>query len=352
MQALVFDLGGTHLRCGVVALSGALTHVVKSRIRSARDGASSDAVWSGVRSTLLGFVQQHGHLVSKDSPLILAFPGPVLANRRIVSAPTLTRTSVAFPDLAFELEALAQRPVYLLNDVSAAAWYFAANSTADRFMVVTVSSGIGSKVFDRQHAALVLDEPAFSGEIGHFVVDDRLDAAICECGGLGHLAAVASGRGVEQAARCRATLDPAAFRSSRLHSQWNGQELENETHIVPAALAGDRWTLDVIRSCTRPLSRTLLAVHMALGLQRIFLIGGFAQALGPVYRDIVRSQMLDMSQYAVAERTIDSLVHLVDAHEEVCLAGCASFLRRLSMGGTLAPSNAISSTRAQPCGLL
>ena len=351
MQAFVFDLGGTHLRCGVVAPSGALTHIIKLRMLSVGDGACTATVWSGFRSAVVSYVQRHRHLVSKDSPLIIAFPGPVLSNRWIVSAPTLTGASDSLPDLAVELEALAQRTVYLLNDVSAAAWHFAESGTANRFMVVTVSSGIGSKVFDRQHSALVLDEPGYCGEIGRFVVDDRFDAAMCECGGLGHLAAIASGRGVEQAARRRATLEPAEFRHSRLYSEGNGRALENEKHIVPAALAGDRWSLDVIRACTRPLSRTLLTVHMALGLQRIFLIGGFAQALGSLYLDMVRSQMFEMSRYAGAERSIDSLVHVVDASEEVCLAGCASFMRRLPMQMTHARANAISSGEAQPNGV-
>ena len=118
--------------------------------------------------------------------------------------------------------ARAHRPPRLsLNDVSAAAWYLSSRTRARRFLVVTVSSGIGSKLFDRDHPAGVIDDPPYAGEIGHVVVDPGDDAPLCGCGGRGHLGAISSGRGTERLARER-----AAFPT-----------LTNEEHLAPPPVA-------------------------------------------------------------------------------------------------------------------
>ncbi len=268
-------------------------------------------------------------------PIVVSFPGPVAGNRHILHAPTVCGTNTDFLDLAARLEQETGRAVHLLNDVSAAAWCLGSRTEVDRFMVVTISSGIGSKVFDRQHAARVLDEPAYAGEIGHLVVDDSPDAPVCDCGGRGHLGAIASGRGVERTARRRAGKDAAGFARSYVHTCRGGlpESLTNEQHLVPAMLAGDAWALAVLRDCTRPLARALLCSTMAMGLERVFIIGGFAQALGAMYLDLLAGLVAELSQYYMLRDRIDSLIFPGYTCGEPCLLGCGAFLEHLSQNG-------------------
>lgn len=116
--------------------------------------------------------------------------------------------------MAGELERVTRRPVVMLNDLSAAAWHLAESTPLNRFLVVTVSSGIGSKIFGRCHPLGVIDDLPYAGEIGHVVVDESSDTLVCDCGGRGHLGAIASGRGIERSARRQAALFPAAFERS------------------------------------------------------------------------------------------------------------------------------------------
>lgn len=231
------------------------------------------------------------------------------------------------PDIACEIEGRTGRSVYLLNDVSAAAWYLSRHVDADRFIVVTVSSGIGSKIYDRYHRMGVLDQPEYSGEIGHFVVDSGSNAPCCDCGSKGHLGAIASGRGIEKRVRARAREDEHGFRNSLLFSMCHcADKLVNEDHIVPAAVAGDQWVMNIIRNSTLPLSRTLTAVLFAMGLQRIVLLGGFAEALGGVYKDIVCEQMDTLGQYVVMSSRSASLVQIGAGAGMACLQGCGTFM--------------------------
>jgi glucokinase len=194
-------------------------------------------------------------------------------------------------------------------------------------MVVTVSSGIGSKIYDRKHSDRVLDSPAWAGEIGHVVVDDSPAAPVCDCGAAGHLGAIASGRGVERYARRAAAAHPAAFDASALASRFGATagELTNEAHLVPAALAGDPWTLMIVRKATQPLARLLVHTAVATGLDQIIIIGGFALALGDVYRGLLRTEMARYSRYPLVDTALDTMLELGNFADEACLLGAVTF---------------------------
>ena len=330
MRALAFDLGGTHLR-GAVLCDGALHHPMTQRIQSGVQIAAQSDIWETILSEMADFARERATLLEPSDPIVISFPGPIAGGRRILHAPTVCGAQTAFVDLAAELEARTGRTVHLINDISAAAWHLGKRTPVDRFMVVTISSGIGSKIFDRRHADRVLDQPVYAGEIGHMVVDDCPNALVCDCGGRGHLGAIASGRGVERTARLRAREAPDLFVTSYVCRELGGSPstLTNEEHIVPAALAGDVWTLNVVRACTRPLARTLLASAMAMGLERVFVIGGFAQALGEVYFDTLCELMVEMSRYDVVREIIPRIVVPGYLYGEPCLSGCGAFLEAM-----------------------
>lgn len=157
---------------------------------------------------------------------------------------------------------------------------------------------------------------------------------MCDCGGRGHLGAIASARGIERVARQRALNDPDGFSRSICSSLLGAipQTLNNEQHIVPAVLADDAWICDIVRQCSRPLARSLLTVAMAVGLEKIFVIGGFANAPGPAYLCILRTLVAELSRYEVARECLDDLFQGMCVDHETCLEGCAAFLRGNRIG--------------------
>jgi C7-cyclitol 7-kinase len=315
MPALVFDLGGTHLRSGVATRDG-VSKVSMQRVASFMDGLSPGDIAQRIESQIMDYTEAAGSEVHRDDPIVLAFPGPIAKRQFAVAAPTLYGDSTErLPDIAGNLRRNTGRAVHLLNDVSAAAWALSLRTSASRFMVVTVSSGIGSKIFDRGNAMPVLDEPAFSGEIGHFVVDATSTAPRCDCGGLGHLGAIASGRGVERMARAMRRND----------------SLTNATDIVPAIRNRQPWAIDLLKLSAQPLARTLVAVTMAIGLEKIFVIGGFAQAVGPAYGALLSELVIADSRYPVVNSTFDNLIELVAADDSLALAGAAHYATTLGL---------------------
>jgi glucokinase len=329
MDALLFDLGGTFLRAGIAGCDGRVAQHARTRIRSIANGFNAEVIWPQVLASIIAYASEHAADVSSSAPVVLSFPGPVTAGGRALQAPTVAGGSAAVFDLASAVRQETGRRVFLLNDISAAAWRIAESRPERRFLVVTVSSGIGAKIFDRCHAAGVLDQPPYAGEIGHVVVDESESAPVCDCGGRGHLGAIASGRGIERQARIRAARDESAFLSSKVSCEFGAtpETLNNEQHLVPAILAGDQWATQLVTEFTRPLARSLLIITMAAGLERVFIIGGFAQALGSLYLAILRAMANEYSRYDVMLNHLDSLFELAPKEDEVSLEGCAAFLR-------------------------
>jgi predicted NBD/HSP70 family sugar kinase len=331
MPAVVFDLGGTHLRCALADDLGAIDRIEKKRIQSFIYGHRPDAIWQEVISSIIRFESGVKRDIPGNAPIVLSFPGPIAHPSRILSAPTVVGEGTSIPDLASELTELTGRPVHILNDISAAAWYISEDIEDSRFMVVTVSSGIGSKIFDRSSSRKILDDVPYAGEIGHVVVDGTSNAIMCDCGGRGHLGAIASGRGIERFARRMAEEDARGFTGSACVLKFgaSANTLTNEDHLVPSAVLRDPWALDVIRTCSRPLAKMLLSVVQAAGLEKVVIIGGFALALGEIYLDIIRTELVEACDYHVMADYVEGIVAMGNVEDEAPLKGAAIYARSL-----------------------
>jgi len=326
-SAIVFDLGGTHLRCASL-IQNELVNFTRKRIRSFHHGISSAAIWEEIFSTIVDYAMGSSNVVGKVAPLAVSFPGALHEDGRIVNAPTVAGSDEGLPDVPVELARRTGREVYVLNDVSAAALYLARQCPWDRFMVVTVSSGIGSKICYRNATGLhVLDNGAYSGEIGHLTVDNSENAPICDCGRKGHLGAIASGRGIERWARQQAISDPKGFSQSFCCTRFgaSSDNITNEQHFVPAVCAGDPWALDILRQASQPLSQVLATAIFAAGLQGILFIGGFALSIGSAYLDLLYGLIQRHCNYSALTFS-RTMLQFGSMSEEACLRGAAEYV--------------------------
>lgn len=334
MPAVIYDLGGTCLRCAISDDSGRiLAHSLeKKRLDLFQNHRPLGQVWQEIISSMANFEAKIRPQIPQAAPVILSFPGPIKHPSQILSAPTVVGETTLLPDLASELHRLIRRPIHIINDISAAAWYFSRILLVNRFLVVTISSGIGSKVFDRDHPKGVLDDIPYAGEIGHATVDQSPQPMICDCGGRGHLGAISSGRAIERSARRLALEEPEIFAHSACVVKFAARPdtLTNEQHLVPAARLRDPWALQVIKECTYPLAKTLLTVALAIGVEKVVVIGGFALTLGEVYLEILQTALKEICDYQIMTDYLDDLVMMGDFNEEACLEGAGVYAKQLS----------------------
>lgn len=267
---LVFDIGGTTLR-GALYDPGADVLLAAARRPTRSRWASPTTSSAVLREALVDDLRAIGdRLLPRPATVSIGFPGPVDARGNVLAAPTIFGSSQEPGVLRSSLEAAwPSAEVLVINDVTAAG-YGIARGAHDDFCVVTVSSGVGCKVF--LDGRPIIGRSGRGGELGHLRVDPSSDANICECGGRGHLGGMASGRGALAIARRRIGEGGASLTCEQL---------------VLAFHRDDAVATSVITEAAGALGMAFAALHTAVGLERFVLTGGFAAALGDRFRRLV-----------------------------------------------------------------
>jgi glucokinase len=280
---LVFEVGGTTVRAGRFDPVG--RRLVQRMHRPTPNHLMGTGGTGELWDRLLDLMGELGRELFPDSGpdgVAVAYPGPVDRHECVLAAPTVLGQGGA---TRFPLgEACRARwpgaRVAVTNDLSAIGYRYVDLGARD-FGVVTVGSGVGHKIF--LDGRPLVGPRGWGGEIGHLRVDHGPDAAPCECGGQGHVGAVASGRGTVSAIQRLARVDGRGFRASALG---DAGAIDGEA-VAAAFRGGDRWVREAVRVSAAYLGQALAALHLAVGVDRIIVVGGFALALGEPYRAMV-----------------------------------------------------------------
>jgi predicted NBD/HSP70 family sugar kinase len=280
---LVIELGGSNLRA---ALFDPDSHTLSRRIRRPVPNRFEGTTAADLHHAVLDAVRAAGVDILGDrrpAVVAVAYPGPVDDRGWALAAPTILGGdggAVPLRDACREMWPGAR--VEVMNDLTAAGYRYVDLGLRD-FCVLTVGSGIGHKVFLGGRPQL--GEGFRGGEIGHLRVDPDPSAPVCDCGARGHVGGIASGRGTVRLARAAAAQDPIGYRTSRLFALAGPDPTGIEAATLAEAFASaDPWVRDVVSRAVSHLGTALAAIHLAVGVERFVIVGGFALALGEDYR--------------------------------------------------------------------
>ncbi|MFJ8587270.1 ROK family protein [Streptomyces sp. NPDC093595] len=322
----VADVGGTTLRTGRYdAGAGTLADVR----RTPTDGI---AVHPGAPVPVLQrqVAEQLGRLAAEavarhgSSALAVAFAGPVTADGRVVTAPTIWGGRGAPLPLRDLLEERLNVPVVVVNDLTAAVWRHVRGPDEPPFCLITVSSGIGSKVY--RAGEVLLDAEGHGGELGHWRCDPSPRAAPCDCGGRGHLGGIASGRGVLAAARRAAAADPGGYARSALAELAPDPARLGNPALAAAIRAHDPFATAVLRGGLTHLASAITSVFTSIGVRRYVLMGGFALAVGPRYAELLTEELRRLGCFGLTPEEIGRMVVLGAADDDHGLIGAGRLL--------------------------
>jgi predicted NBD/HSP70 family sugar kinase len=329
---LVLDIGGTSLRIGWFdPASGALSGVRRHAVVNFHQMAGAPV--AQVQQAVLAQLQQlcGSMLAAAARPVAavaIAFAGPVAADGMVMDAPTIWGGRGAPLALGALLSGRLGLPVHVLNDVSAAGWRYAA-AVGEPFCLITVSSGVGNKV--HYDGATLVNRFGYGGEIGHLRVDFAPDAPLCDCGARGHLGALASGRGAVEVARRFALAEPQAFGASLLGRLCAHGAHAISAHAIAAAVAErDPFAERCVRHGIVFMARTVAGVYAAIGVRRYLFMGGFAQALGQRYLDILAEELRQVGMFGVAPEDVAGLLRMAELDDDHGLIGAGRYLQRLA----------------------
>jgi glucokinase len=195
---LAVDVGGTTTAAGVVTSAG---DVVYERQRATHANGAGTA-----RQTIEGLIEALRADAGDAACAGIGVGVPAVVD---VEAGVIGDEAHNVPELAGLplARVLAERfgmPAFVDNDVNAltlAEWRFGAGRGARSLVVLAPGTGFGSGII--VDGRMVRGARGFAAELGHVPV--KFDGPACWCGGRGCLALYASGRGIAEAARERAT---------------------------------------------------------------------------------------------------------------------------------------------------
>jgi glucokinase len=332
---LVFDLGGTWFRWGLYTPQQGLFGC--QRVPAINYLAHPGLSASDLQRALVNFIAERARELRRSSGYELraasiSLGAPVNAHDGMVlgSGPLWGQTAKPFHLRAELRNALPDLECCILNDLAALlAPYMDDQGDYRKTMLVTVSSGIGSRLYDHRSQRIPYDrQHGIQGEIGHLVasfeIDGKLIERCCECGGVNHLNAFCSGRGIALTLRelpvlssCYAAIvqdPPQAWRQSE--DEYRLQAFKSQ--LEQGNPAADR----LLGECVVPLARMVTAA-LALDpeIDRVVMTGGVIDGLGSSYRAAFERTLTDEGLYQITERDPHYLRRRIHWQSSVDFAG-------------------------------
>jgi predicted NBD/HSP70 family sugar kinase len=319
-DAIVIDIGGTFLRYAIYR-DGELLDL--NRTKSPNFIHYPDANLGQLQSVFIDTIEQVIHQTNENgytcSQVGISFPGPVL-DGRVLGAPTMWGEMHDSFEL---LNALAIRlpnhTFTILNDITAAGWRYL-NKTDGNFCIITISSGVGNKVFWNKE--VLLGKGALGGEIGHSYYGGEFSDVPCDCGQNGHLGAISSGRGIEKIVSIIKKKYPEAF----LQSMLNNTNKVTTHEIVEALRHNDEFSILLLEESIKPLAKSINSIVCSIGIQKFILIGGFALAVGPLYIDTLVKALREIGLFGIHTDDIETMVELGENDDNHCLLGMGHYM--------------------------
>lgn len=325
----VLDVGGTSVRSALLdgddRLRALETHAAPSRFLLAEESMD------GLHARLVELLAREARRIAEHADVRLAAVslGAAVDHRSglVVGSGPLwgAGATLGFDISAALAQAVPELRWTVANDLTANAVALAArpeNRHLRRLVAVAVGTGLGMRTIEvRSGRVATSRDSGMQGEIGHlpvpFSLGGREIPLACDCGGPGHLAAYASGRGLNRLLRLLAEEGaPWLAGAAPLMEQFKHGFASEEPGAV-----------ELLDAITRPLALTLLSVlTIDADVERIFLSGGVPFAFGDRYLDSLVGQMEAIGLYG-RPGSLAGKVRITEPDGEIGLHGAGQLAR-------------------------
>lgn len=284
MVSIGVDLGGTHLRVGVVDKDGRILKKVEGST-SVQDG--KDKVIERLIEIIRTFLEEAKSESLDIIAIGLGAPGIINIKKGIMAvAPNLPDwVDVPLRDIIGENTGI---PVVLDNDANAWAfgekWIGAGRDFQD-FILITLGTGMGGGIIHKGDIFHGAD--GMAGEIGHMTVNP--DGPVCGCGNNGCLQVYASAKGIVE--RTIGAIEAGAETKLRELTEGNFYRISSDM-VYEAAKEGDSFARDIMREMGRYLGIGMANLINIFNPEAIIIGGGVSEAwdlfIEPAKKEIQR----------------------------------------------------------------
>jgi glucokinase len=304
------DVGGTSISAGIVTREGRV--VAQERTPTHRDGpGSAIETIIGLITRLRASAEASGASVAGIG---VGVPGPVNTvtgriGEHVPHVPELVRQP-----LAAMLTDRFGLPAFVDNDCNALAlgeWMFGAGRGSRSMVLLAPGTGFGAGIV--LEGRLLRGEGGFGGELGHTPV--KFDGPPCWCGGRGCLALYASGRGITDAARARA--------SEALLAMAGGNAAGITAALVfRAAAAGEAVAAAIVADAVQSLGAMVGTVVNALNPEVVVITGGVVASFALLETRVLAAAR----EYAFADGLAATRIVIVPGDKSITMRGAAALV--------------------------
>jgi 3-dehydroquinate synthetase/predicted NBD/HSP70 family sugar kinase len=351
-EVVTFDLGGTSFRSALLTREGRLTKIeripsINYRSLPGRPSADiAEEIALYIARTVKSFrdcsasAANHGKIAISMGAALNAHTGLILG-----SGPILGEDATPFHlELAIKRH-LPNVQVTIVNDVTAS---LVAHSLlpdfrwARRLALITVSSGIAARTLHPSLPHVPVDSNlGTQGEIGHhriaFSFRGRSVSLKCDCGGVDHLNAFASGNGIKNViAHVRENI-PESSRVSPLHRNDAAQDGSMKA-FAEGLSSNDPLCKDLLMAVTAPVAEAI-KWHFMLDpeIDRLILTGGVCFFFKDYYRKAILENLNALQFYPLSGDQLksnqgsfwDERIVLGPCSDDAGLVGAAYVAREL-----------------------
>ncbi|MDO8608918.1 MAG: ROK family protein [bacterium] len=332
----VFDIGGTNFRYAVIDRKS-LKILEIHRYPTPSFLTHKNIIISKLQTILMDKISNIVHDIysrykSKEIVVGISFAGPITKDGIVKQACTIWGNNGFNYPIKTEIKnRLPKAKIFIINDITAAAERYGSlpkYQKYDYIGIITVSSGIGSKIYDIQHHLPVLDSLGIGGELGHVRFDFTSKAPICDCGGIGHIGAISSGRAIQRETVNFALKNKKAYKSSILGEMVTSPLNITNQDIIKAIQKNDSFAVKLLDISTYPLAISIANMSALIGVQKVIFIGGFALNCGTAYLKSVQRNLKKLDFYGKNNKEIPKIVNLGINDDNDPLIGVAIFVKR------------------------
>ncbi|MGR3174413.1 MAG: ROK family protein [Candidatus Scalindua sp.] len=333
---IVLDIGGTSFRAALFNTDNALLrfpqkfptpNFLKYPNISIKD--LQELLMKKIIDVVKSYQAKHQYL----KVVGLSFPAPITVDGIVKQASTVWgNKGLNYPLLEILSKKLPSIRWVIANDITAAAERYANMKkyrNIDYFAVITISSGIGSKIYDVKNRKVILDKRSIGGEIGHIKVDFSKSALVCDCGGKGHLYVLSSGRAMERMAISTALQFPESYGKSHLSKIVKDPKDINNQSIVEAIKMRDSFSLQIIEQATFHLACSISHISGNIGVDKFIIVGGFALNCGEPYLELLRKNLYKTDFYGREKDEIANIVEFGVNDDNDSLIGIGLLARKI-----------------------
>ena len=312
----VFDLGGTWFRWGQYSPARGL--LSSEREPAINYLSNPDLSSTELQHALANFILARTRQMqiigrSELRSASVSVGAPVNVNSRTVlgSGPLWGPTAGPFPLEEILSEEMPNLQWHVVNDVTALlAPYMDGPTLHRKTLLITVSSGVASRLYDHQFGRIPYDGIfGVQGEIGHLTLTFELGGQVvnrrCECGGWNHLNAFSSGRGIAKTLMTLPTLTgPFSALFVDHPERWRRADDTYRLNALKGKLEeGNDLATSLLDAMVTPLSR-MLATALSLDpeIDRIVMTGGVVHGLDKHYRDALQRTFVRDGLYQISEQ--------------------------------------------------